>query len=354
MALVLLAGLLLVLLLVHGLGWSDGAAAPAPPTTMASGAPQRPAPEARKALQGQRASVGMLVTQLYNFQPAASSFNAELWLWSLAPADGSNVLRTSSFANAFATSRSPEKMNRVQTPSGEKIIYRQKIRGTFHHDWSLIHFPFDRQRLRIVLQEDERETSELRLVPDSVNSVVDPEIPGEWRLVRWTLKPEERVFPSRLGRQLLGAAPTSQLSRLVMTIELARTSLGPLWRLSAAPLAAVVIVLLTYFIHLSVPGALPVRGGLIGASLFAEIVSLRAVSGPVDNGGPLTLIEALHLLAIIYTILSALMTSVLSVMQARSLPAERITRWDLRAAVISSLLVVPPVILLFVQANHSH
>lgn len=343
-----LALLVAGLLMVHGLRWHPVAAAPAPLPAPVSGADQRPTPAP------QEVTVGMLVTQLYNFQPAGSSFNAELWLWSSVPADDSDVLRTSSFANAFSSSRSPEKVKRVQTPSGERIVYSQKIRATFRHDWSLIHFPFDHQHLRIVLQEDERESFELRLVPDTVHSIVDPEIPADWRLVSWSFRPEERLFRSDLGRHLLGAHATSHLSRLVMTMEIARTSLGPLWRLTAAPLAAVLIVLLSYRIDLSVAGALPVRGGLLGASLFAEIVSLRAVSGPIDNGAPLTLIEGLHLLAIGYTLVATVMLALFTMMLSRSVSVQVISRWDGRAALISSLLLVPPVILFFVQANHTH
>lgn len=298
------------------------------------------------------APVGMLVTQLYNFRPAESSFDAEFWLWSEQLADGTDVLDTSSFANAYDTKRSPRRATIVQSEGGERTIILQKVRGTFHHDWRLIHFPFDHQNLQIILEEDQRDASALRLVPDLVNSSFDASIAGDWRLVRYSLNSDERHYDSSFGEHQDRVAAQSQFSRLVMTMDLARTSIGPLWRLCAAPLAAVLIVLLTYFIHLSVPGALPGRGGLIGASLFAEIISLRAVSGPVDNGDPLTLIEALHLLAILYTIAAATITAVFCLMESRALPTERINRWDRRAGVITTLLLVPPVIALFLDALH--
>lgn len=296
--------------------------------------------------------VGMFVTQLYNFRPAASSFDAEFWLWSQTLADGTNALDSSSFANAYAARRSPPDTTVVPEEAGDKRIVLEKVRGTFHHDWRLVHFPFDRQFLQIFLEEDERDASLLRLVPDRVNSSVDAEIPGEWRVVRFALNNEERHYHSSFGAESNSANPRSSYSRLVMTIELARTSVGPLWRLCAAPLAAVVIVLLTYFMHQSTPGALPGRCGLIGASLFAEIISLRAVSGPVDNGGPLTLIEALHLLAIIYTLVAAVITALIGLLQSRSIPSERLNRWDRRAALITTLLLLPPVIALFIDAIH--
>lgn len=296
--------------------------------------------------------VGMLVTQLYNFQPAASSFDAELWLWSTTLADGTNALDSSSFANAYAAKRSPRDTTVVPEEAGDKLIVLEKVRGTFHHDWRLVHFPFDRQFLQIILEEDQRDAAALRLVPDRLNSSVDAEIPGDWRVVRFALNNEERHYNSSFGAESNSANPRSSYSRLVMTIELARTSVGPLWRLGAAPLAGVLIVWLAYGMHLSIPGALPGRCGLIGASLFAEIISLRAVSGPVDNGGPLTLIEALHLLAIVYTIVAAMITALMGLLQSRSIPVERLNRWDRRAGLITTLLLLPPVIALFVDAIH--
>ena len=350
----LLTLLLLVALGLPGLRWSLINAAPA----HLSAAPERQGPAAGGAgtpvASARQIPVGMMVTQLYNFKPATSSFDAELWLWSVAPPQDGDPLKTSSFINAYSTLRSPEKRFSVQTSSGESIHYLQKIRGTFHHEWKLIHFPFDHQHLKIVLEEDERELQDLRLIPDALNSRVDAEIAGEWRLVGWSFRPMERLYKSSFGSQQEGPQPSSRYSRLEMTIDLARGSIGPLWRLCAAPMAAVVIVLVTYFIHLGMPGALPARGGLIGAALFAVIVSLRAASGEIDDGSPLTLIESLHLLAITYIMVGAAVTAVLTFLQARSVPDAVITRWDLRAALISSLVLVPFVMLNFLGALRYH
>ena len=138
-----------------------------------------------------------------------------------------------------------------------------------------------------------------------------------------------------------------------LTIDLERTSLGPLWRLGAAPLAGVVIAGLSYCVNLATAGALPARGGLIGAALFAEILSLRAVSGPIYNGAPLTLIERLHLLAIVYTIIGAAIMAWQVMRLRRGVDAKALSRLDLGAALISSLLLIPLVSLLLLRALHS-
>lgn len=343
--LVLLA---LALLAIAGPWWSPIQAASPSQRPVVSSPGQSPTPAA------QDAKVGMLVTQLYNFQPAASSFDAELWLWSLAPADGVDIIKTSSFVNAYSTESLPEAVRRGQKDGVEKVLYGQKVRGTFHHDWNLVRFPFDRQNFQIILEQDERESSELRLVPDTINSIVDAEITEGWRLIRYSLKSEERSYRSDFGDQLIGGDSSSQYSRLVMSMELVRTSAGSLWRLCAAPLAAVLIVLVSYRIDLAVAGALPARGGLIGASLFAEIVSLRSVGGSIDNGSPLTLIEALHVLAVVYTLVAAVMTSILTVSHARSVSPEVLHRLEARVALISSLVLIALVLVLFLQAAYGH
>lgn len=301
----------------------------------------------------QEAKVGMLVTQLYNFRPSANAFDAEFWLWSVEHPDGINPLKSSSFANAYVTKRSPEKEFVEETELGTQVIHIQKVSGTFRHDWNLIHFPFDLQHLRIILEEDDREASALRLVPDRLNTKIEAHISDDWRLLGFSLEPGTRTYQSRFGQHVHANQVESSFAQLILTIDLERTSLGPLWRLGAAPLAGLVIAGLSYCINLATAGALPARGGLIGAALFAEILSMRAVSGPIYNGAPLTLIERLHLLAIVYTIIGAAIMAWQVMRLRRGVDAKALSRLDLGAALISSLLLIPLVSLLLLRALHS-
>ena len=296
------------------------------------------------------ARVGMVVTQLYDFNVRDSTFGVEFWLWSLELADGHNLLLSSSFANAASVVRSPIEVRKKSTDEGEKKLFIQSVRGTFRHDWSLADFPFDQQNLRIILQEDRQESSELLLVPDVVNTDVDAEILDGWRVDNWSLRPGQRLYQSRFGDEVKGAEPLSRYSRLLMTIQVSRISAAALWRLCAAPLAAVMLVLLSYFIDVSLPGALPARAGLVGASLFAEIISLRAFAGEVGNETGLTLIEALHLRAIVYTLLAATITSIQCFQLSRSVGVRAMRRLDRFAALVSSLVLIVLVLTSFLRA----
>lgn len=303
-----------------------------------------------RAVAPERARVGMVVTKLYDFNVQAGTFGVEFWLWSLEPSDGRNLLNTSSFANGAAIVRSPIEVFNQSTDQEARKLYVQKIRGTFRHDWDLTDFPFDQQNLSIVLEEDLRESSELVMVPDEPNTLVDAEISSGWRLDDWSIAPGQRLYQSRFGDHVSGGTPLSRYARLVMTMKLTRVTAAALWRLCAAPLAAVLLVLLSYAINGSLAGAVPARAGLVGASLFAEIISLRAVGGEVGNGSGLTLVEGLHLLAIVYTLFAAMITSMQCVWLARSTPAPRMRRLDHRAALLSSLVLTVLVGITFLKA----
>lgn len=301
----------------------------------------------------QQVKVGMMVTKLYNFRPNSNSFDAELWLWGEAPPGAPDPLKSTSFTNSFTTTSSDNSHHPVRIGTREHIVYFQKVRGSFQHDWNLAHFPFDRQNLQIILEEDEREVSEVQLVPDSLNTNFDANLSDNWRLIGFSAKPDIHTYNSNFGLHPPSAQAQTSYAKLVLTIGLERTSGGPLLRLGAAPLAGVVIVMLSYGINLSAAGALPARGGLIGAALFAEILSLRAVSGPIYNGAPLTLIERLHLLGIAYTIVGAAILSWQVMQLHRGVDARSLARLDLRAALISSLLLIPLVSLPLLRAMHS-
>jgi len=300
--------------------------------------------------KAEQARVGMVVTQLYDFNVKASTFGVEFWLWSLEPPDGYNVLHSSSFDNESAVERSPIEVYKQSSDEGEKKLYLQHVKGTFRHDWVLTNFPFDQQDFRIILEEDLRESSELVILPDEVNTLVDAEIINGWHVNGWSLIPGQRLYKSRFGENVKGVEPLSRYSRLMMTIKVSRTSAAALWRLCAAPFAAVLLVLLSYFIDVSLSGALPARAGLVGASLFAEIISLRAFASEVGNESGLTLIEGLHIRAIAYTLLAATITSIQCVQLSRSVSPQAMRRLDRRAALFSSLVLVVLVVISFLRA----
>ena len=120
----------------------------------------------------QDAPLGIFLTQLGDFDLQKKSFSATFWVWTQTSAKEKSIFDSIGFPNSNATQSYPDVIN--STPSGKWI--QRKIFGTFRHNWDMRNFPFDYQNLTIVIEEDDRDLSKLRYLPDKINSSIDEDI----------------------------------------------------------------------------------------------------------------------------------------------------------------------------------
>jgi len=153
-------------------------ASPLPVTPLA--ASHQAAPPLAQAGGPEQVRMGAYLTGLGDFDPAKKSFSAAFWAWSVGPADRVKSLDQLEFPNAIKV----ESPNAVQETTAQGIWSQRKIVGSFRHGWDLRRFPFDRQLLRIEMEEAERDTASLVYVPDTANSSFDPEVNlSGWRIL---------------------------------------------------------------------------------------------------------------------------------------------------------------------------
>ena len=140
-------------------------AAAQPPKTLS-------APPVAGTASPEHLRLGAYLTSLGDLDPARKSFSASFWVWTVGQQDRAKSLSQLEFPNAIKV----ESPNAVQETTAQGIWSQRKIVGSFRHGWDLRRFPFDRQLLRIEMEEAERDTTSLVYVPDSANSSFDPEV----------------------------------------------------------------------------------------------------------------------------------------------------------------------------------
>ncbi|WP_367140594.1 MULTISPECIES: hypothetical protein [Streptomyces] len=273
-------------------------------------------PDASAAPAPDGCRTGAYLSDLYNLDPAAHTFGARVTLWSVCPRRELDPLPGVAFSNCSDGLEVSE-----PALSTEKGMFRDvvRIQGTCRQDWDVRAFPFDRHRIEIKVTS-RKENEQVRFTPDNEDSGANPAIaPPGWRLTDFRLAASDQHFPTNFGDATLPKGKGSTRSRLVLRISVSRSDPVIFWKLTG-PLYLMLLVGTATFLlpsHSEELGmaerldALQSRLALLGGGLFVVMLNMQQVNTVITSSVGLTLIDALHLLTLVY-VLVAVVATVLS------------------------------------------
>ncbi len=298
--------------------------------------------------------VGAYLVALTAFEPEDDTFRADLWLWSVCSDGARRPLATMEFVNAEEI----EERLASDVPRGASVWSQRKVRGTFRHDWDERAYPFDRHALMIVLEEGIEDATHFRYEPDTTNTVFEPAepIPG-WVVTGFALTPSLVHYATTFGDPALPAGVGSDYSRLTLVVGLARADRAGFFKLTAVVYAAFALSLVTYFMHLESTRSISPQIGILAAALFAAAVNLVTAGAALGNTQGMTLVDAIHVVVLLYIMAAGVVTVGLRLLVERGWPEARIARLDYRAgaiAVISFLAINAALIVVAVDYADEH
>jgi hypothetical protein len=273
--------------------------------------------------------VGLYLRDLHSFDPAADTFGADFWLWSVCPTADLQPLRTMEFINSDNVA--------VLLDVGDYPLWTQRnVDGAFRYDWDERNFPFDRHTLTIVLEEGVADVHRFVYEPDTANSGVDPELglPGGWRVTGATLVGGTKTYDTTFGDPDLPAGGSSEYSRLTLSIDLQRTDLGGFLKLTAVIYAAFFFSLISYLMHLETTTGIGPRVSLLAIALFSTAVNLVNASNALGTASGLTLVDKIHVMVLAYLLVAAIVTVASRVLLDRGVAAAEIAALNLRVGAL--------------------
>ncbi|MFD8141655.1 hypothetical protein [Streptomyces sp. NPDC059708] len=293
------------------------------------------APSAPSSVPG--CEVGAYLNDLYDLDPAKRVFSARVYLWSLCPDRKLDPLPTAAFTNAS----DPEKGEPVLTSEAGRFRNLMLLQGTFRQDWDVRAFPFDRQRIAVLVTAAAQSRS-FRMVPDNANSTYNRDIrPAGWRITGFRLAPAERVYPTNFGDPTLPRGTTSTYSQIRVEVDLARDDPTVFWKLTGPLFLMVLVVIATFLLpsHAEELGmaerldSLQSRLGILGGGLFVIMLNMQQVNTIITSTVGLTLIDWLHLLTLAFILLAVVATVASWRWTVHGGNPARTERWDRTAAV---------------------
>ena len=287
---------------------------------------------------------GIYLKSLYDFNSSAFSYDVDLWMWFKYDRDTLKPLSSVEISNA-------KKYEFTST----SIEYRdsnfwasQNCKATINQDWDLKHYPFDRQKLEVILEESEHDVRKVVLIADNnkfeYNNAID--IKG-WKVDSTTIKSGVSHYKSDFGDPTLHGE--SEYSKVYYTIFLSRDSWALFLKLFTGCYVAFFVSFLVFFIK---PSYVDPRFGLSIGGLFAAVGNKYVVDSNMPESISFTLIDKIHDITFIF-ILATILLSIISLnMSDREKIKEQI-RFDKNSAFFVLIAYLALNILLITNACNS-
>jgi hypothetical protein len=248
--------------------------------------------------------IGAYLFALYDLDFPGNKINADFYLWYNSKIDSLELLNNLEVINSTDFSKSYEMNEKRGDISYQSVRINTKIK----QEWIVADFPFDEQKIEIMIEDFDKDNSELVFVADTIGSKIDKQVHVEgWIIKDFGIKIDDHTYETNYGDPNIPLNEYSSYSRATLHFTLEREGNGLFFKLFIGLFISVLISLLTFFIN---PLDLDPRFGLSVGAIFAAIASQYVISSTLPQNASLTLVDILHDISFIFIFLCILISTI--------------------------------------------
>lgn len=230
--------------------------------------------------------VGVYITSIYSLGFAENDFGIDFWVWfvhsnpEIDPKETMEIFNSESQSFEYGTNES----------KGNYMWSVQKCRAKIKKNWEISRFPLDDQDLEVILEETDRDTSEVIYVADLANSKIDPAVDlNGWNVADFKLVPSVKTYETTYGDPTLQGE--SSYARMEFVTSITRDSKRIFLKLFLGLYVAFLIALAVFFLDGSEIGA---RTSLAVGALFAAVGNKYIVDSSLPDHTSFTIVDKIH------------------------------------------------------------
>ncbi len=287
--------------------------------------------------------VGIYVNHIYDINLDEKSYTIDFWMWMNYKNDSLNFENKQDITN----SKSIEFNHYTKEKKNNINWVAQKCKAQIMQQWNVSNFPFDKQKLHLIIEDAEKDSSQIIYQADTLNSKPDPTfINAEWSIESFTMQQHINTYATTYGNPALSGS--SAYPGIMAEIIIKRNhSWLLLLKLLTGAYVAFLISSLVFFLSSENQDS---RFGLCVGGLFAAIGNKYITESVVPASNTTTLMDNVHNLTFGFILLIVVISIItLRLYQSEddnkrnlSLKIDRISFWFvlLSYIVINILLVV--------------
>ena len=277
--------------------------------------------------------VGIYITSIHDIDFKQKEYAVNFWLWLKYKNKNFDFLQNLEVPQAKTVSRS---FATVDSSDG-RIYMQMKLQCIMKDSWKISNFPFDKQTLRLSIENSQFDSKALIFVADTVGNHYDPRFTlRDWVIDSCSVSTGIKAYETAFGDDE-AIRPHTEYSSFRVRLNIKRDASGLFWKMFLGMYIAFLIAYVCFYIHAD---GMDSRFGLSVGSLFAVIGNKYIIDSSLPESTSFTLVDTLHgvTLFFIFTIITATAYSLLLVKKNK---IKQAFRFDMIAAqVVLALYVV--------------
>ena len=247
--------------------------------------------------------VGIYLDNIYDYKVDDKSFMADFWMWMNYANDSLH------FDNAMeiTNSKTADFSHYTMEKQGSANWAAQKCRAQLIHQWDVSKFPFDRQVLKLIIEDTQYDTSVLIYTADTANSKIDPAVnSNEWSVENFSVKALVRTYQTTYGNPRLAGKSSYPGISAQVTIK-RKNSWNILVKMLTGAYVAFLISCIVFFISSENQDS---RFGLCVGGVFAAIGNKYIVESIVPSSSGNTFMDNVHTLTFVFIFLIIILVTI--------------------------------------------
>lgn len=249
--------------------------------------------------------VGAYIENIQAVDPSTNSFLADFYVWYRWKNPDFHPKKSVEIMNWYEAWQMME-LGHQQKPRSQpdgSYYYAQRYTGAFNSPLSLVKFPFGVQRLDIVLEDFDFETAQMRFIPDTKSTAIDPTItlPG-YDIGKPTISIKDFSYPTDFGD--LDTTSTEVYSRATISTPVSNPGLTNVIKYLLPILLIVGAASLVFYLP---PDAIEGRIALGITALLTLVAMQWSATEGLPTVAYLTMLDVLYLLGIMSILASLIL-----------------------------------------------
>jgi hypothetical protein len=277
-------------------------------------------------------SVGVYITSIHDIDFKEKEYTISFWLWLRYKNRSFDFLRNLEVPQA----KTVEKSFSTVDSSGEQVYMQMKLQCVMKDSWRIENFPFDRQTLRLSIENSQFDSRSLIFIPDTVGNHFDPRFTLRgWTIDSCIISTGIKAYETGFGDTSL-EKPHTEYSSFRVRLGIKRDASGLFWKMFLGMYIAFLIAYVCFYIH---SDGMDSRFGLSVGSLFAVIGNKYIIDSSLPESTSFTLVDTLHGLTLffIFSVIAATAYSLRLVAQNK---IEKAHKFDMIIAQVLMLAYV--------------
>lgn len=264
---------------------------------------------------------GIYITSIHDIDFKQNEYTINLWIWfkykkrEFDFSQNLEVPQAKTFTKLYST---------LDSSNGDYYLL-MKLQCQMKDSWKISHFPFDRQSLRLSIENSQFDSKSLVFQVDTLGKHYDSRFTLRgWNIDSFRINTGIKVYETTFGDPEL-TKPHVEYSSFIMRVGIRRDATDLFWKMFLGMFVAFLIAYICFYIHAD---HIDSRFGLSVGSLFAVVGNKYIVDASLPESTTFTLVDTLHGITMFFIFL-VITSSVYSLQLVKSNKPKQAARFDM-------------------------